>query len=130
MSKAYEEDDWRDSEYPSERDLLRQFLEDMQSNVCLVCGNGLYGSGDVHEAIIKKGDLPADDRVNSEFNCVTLHRQCHKNTREVDAICLAFLVWYHGARKVQNWIRSLEMRNLPTRARLILEMGKVEPDDS
>ena len=98
------------------RDILRQLCVDRQDNRCVICGEGMYGDAAIHEAIVKRGDLPADPRVFDEHNCVAIHNGCHENTRQVDMICVGYLARYYGIGKITEWILSLDMKVLPGRA--------------
>jgi len=100
------------------RDALRQIVVDRQDDVCVVCGRGMYGDSAVHEAIIKRSDLPDDARIFVPINCVALHNGCHENTKRVDTICRAYLTGHYGARAIKGWILSLNMIKIPPRARV------------
>jgi hypothetical protein len=70
----------------------------------------------VHEAIIKRGDLPDDKRVFDEHNCVAVHTLCHHNTKTVDRKAMQYLISTYGIEEVHLWICSLHMKVLPGRA--------------
>ena len=106
----------RYKEYWDNRDLLRDKLVRTQDDLCVICGHGMYGDSQIHEAIVKRGDLPNDPIIFSIFNCVVLHASCHENTRDVDVACADYLIYEHGLEVIYNWIRSLDMMILPGRA--------------
>lgn len=99
----------------NDRDRLREFCIEQQGGICVWCGRGLYGSGHLHEAIIKRSDLPNDNRIFVPENCVVLHEHCHENRKEVDNKCIDWLVGMYGVR-VFHFIDSLGMKVLPGRA--------------
>lgn len=84
------------------------------------CGRGLYGGGHLHEAIVKKGDLPNDDRIFVPENCCVLHDHCHENTKEVDDLCTRWLVGRYPSG-VFSFIESLGMKSVPGRVKDVLE---------
>lgn len=106
----------------NERDALRALCVYRQKDICVVCGHGMYGDSAVHEAIIKRGDLPGDPRVFNPVNCVALHHTtgCHENTEKVDVACARYLIEFYGAEVVSGFINSLGMRKIPGRARAAL----------
>ena len=106
----------------TERDALRDICVQRQENVCVVCGHGMYGDAQVHEAIIKRSDLPGDTRVFSPINCVALHAKCHENTKNVDDVCMLYLIGHYGITLVMGFILSLNMKKLPGRAQAILNI--------
>ena len=108
----------------SPRDVFREKLISRQDNICVVCGRGLYQDAVVHEAIIKRGDLPDDPRAFNEYNCVVLHNLCHENTRCVDCKAMQYLVSTYGIEEVFRWICSLNMIILPGRAMEIKNQQK------
>lgn len=106
----------------TERDELRIICVRRQDNICVICGHGMYGDAAVHEAVVKRGDLPGDPRVFNPVNCVAIHNGCHENTKEVDDICARYLVRTYGIHLLADFIRSLNMKEPPGRARDILEV--------
>jgi hypothetical protein len=104
-----------------DRDHLRDVCVTAQYNICVVCGKGLYGDAEVHEAVVKRGDLPGDKRVFAPVNCCALHKSCHENTKEVDEACADFLVFRYGLFLVQKYLIELKMKVYPARAREILD---------
>lgn len=93
-----------------------------------MCGRGLHGGGHLHEAIVKRGDLPNDPRIFVPENCCVLHEHCHKNTRQVDEICVRWLVsrYPHG---VFEFIKSLGMKTVPWRVKdAIQQLGDTGHD--
>ncbi len=108
-----------------ERDHLRRILCDRQRvsdvELCVVCRRGMYGDSEIHEAIVKRGDLPSDPRIFAEVNCVVLHHKCHENTAAIDAVCAAYLISHYGISLVVEYLEWLGMEVLPGRAREIVE---------
>lgn len=106
----------------NKRDKLRELCAERQDDLCVVCDRGLYGSGHLHEAIIKKGDLPKDNRIFVPENCCVIHEHCHKNTKEVDVKCIRWLINKYGS-SVADFINSLNMKVLPGRAMDAIQRG-------
>ena len=106
------------------RDDLRARLVARQENICIVCGCGMYGDAAVHEAIIKRGDLPDDPRVFDEYNCVAIHNKCHENTKAVDRKAMQYLIFTYGIEAIFWWICALNMKVLPGRAMEIVNRQK------
>lgn len=106
--------------FQSNRDRLRELLVKRQDDICIMCGYGMYGDSAVHEAIIKRGDLPGEERIFVQPNCVCLHQKCHRNTKEADKVCLQYLIETYTLPVLADWIRSLEMEELPARAREVV----------
>lgn len=103
-----------------DRDDLRAKLVERQDGICVICGHGMYGDAAVHEAIVKRGDLPGDSQVFDERNCIAIHNRCHKNTRAVDCAAMEYLIGSYGIDAIFDWICSLDMTILPGRAREIV----------
>jgi len=105
---------------------LSEHCIERQGGLCVVCGRTLLNNVDIHEAIVKKGDLPRKRQkaIFDEHNCVALHHgaPCHVNTKKVDRICADYLIGYYGLGAIQNWIASLSLRVLTPRTRIILQM--------
>ena len=93
-------------------------------SLCPVCLRGLYGDAEIHEAIIKRGDLPNDTRIFAPINCVVVHKQCHANTRLVDERAKAYLLSHYGLQQMAEWILSLGLKSPPGRASAILRAAK------
>jgi hypothetical protein len=106
----------------TERDVLRARCITRQQNLCVVCGHGLYGVADVHEAICKRSDLPGDPRIFVEVNCVALHPgpPCHENTKRIDQICASYLIKHYGFDTIIGFIEFLEFKVLPGMAQEII----------
>ena len=109
----------------TDRDELRRTCVLRQDDICVVCGHGMYGDAAVHEAIVKRGDLPGDPRAFNPVNCVAIHNGCHENTREVDGKCSRYLIRHYGLKVVVDFILSLNMRQNPGRARVILLAAQI-----
>lgn len=103
-----------------------------QRGLCVVCGRGLYNSGDLHEAIIKRSDLPNDNRIMVVHNCVVLHSSgpCHENTKEVDDTCISWLCSAFDVLDIADWIISLNMVQLPGRALDVLRLADLARTES
>lgn len=114
----------------TERDNLRQMCVDRQDNICVVCGHGMYGDAAVHEAIIKRSDLPNDSRIFTPVNCVALHHTtgCHENTRAVDLKCAKYLIGHYGLGMIVAFIKHLEFKVLPGMAQEIVNIQISESD--
>lgn len=108
-------------------DLLRDKLCNRQEirgvAICPVCLHGMYGDSAIHHAIIKRGDLPNDTRIDHEYNCVAIHNMCHENKRSVDERCGAYLVSHYGAKAIADWIDGLGLDYIPARAMRIMNQG-------
>ncbi|NIP54055.1 MAG: hypothetical protein GWN76_03965 [candidate division Zixibacteria bacterium] len=111
---------------------FEQQIVERQDGLC-ICGYSLAGNVDIHEAIIKRGDLPGDKRVRCEYNCVAVHHTMpcilgghieYGNTKAYDKACINYLLWYYGCDKIVSWIESLGMIVLPGRAMEIINACK------
>lgn len=113
-----------DDELYSFRDAFRDKLCRRQAvngvPLCAVCARGMYGDAAVHEAIVKRGDLPADERIMAEVNCVVIHQACHENTRKVDDACIAYLKSHYGIHLIVEFLRWIGFDALPVRAQRII----------
>lgn len=105
------------------KSILDDCLE-RQGGLCVVCGYYCKGFADLHESIIKRGDLPNDKRIFDEHNCVAVHHgsPCHENTKEKDRICIQYLIDHYGIDAIVDWIKSLEMVAEPGRAQEIMTL--------
>lgn len=108
----------------NDRDKLRQELWDRQNGLCAACGRGAYDDFAIHEAGIKRGDLPKDKRIFVPINCVGVHNShpactmphmIYGNTRKYDRICMAYLFAVYGEKAFAEWAISLNMREYPAR---------------
>lgn len=102
------------------RDTLRDVCVSVQNGLCAVCGRGMHGDSEVHEAVVKRGDLPGDKRVFAPINCCALHSACHKNTKSVDKACADWLVNWYGLSLLKLYLSELNMKIYPSRALDIL----------
>ena len=98
-----------------------------QGGLC-ICGHNLIGNSDIHEVIIKRGDLPKDNRVFHELNCVAVHHTVpcglgghieRGNTKEFDRACMRYLLHKYGRDRIMRWIISLDIKSLPVRASIM-----------
>ncbi len=111
----------------NERDELRRVCVLRQKDICVVCGRGMYGDAAVHEAIIKRSDLPGDPRIFNPVNCVALHHTtgCHENTRFVDSKCVKYLIDYYGPKVLAGFIESLHFKQLPGGAQDVIRLAQM-----
>lgn len=111
------------------RDRLRYHCIKRQHGLCIICGHGVEDDAAVHEAIVKRSDLPKDPRIFEPWNCVAVHNSNPKcrlpherygNTETYDSICRLYLVQEYGVDYLAECIKALEMKQAPTRAIAIL----------
>ena len=114
---------------------LKVFIIARQHGLCAICGRSLGSDAVMHEAIVKRGDLPGDRRVFSEYNCVAVHGSHPKctlphnpygNTKEYDRICASYLLWHYGPMKIAKWIEGLNLKTIHPRVRRILNAVEAE----
>ena len=114
-----------------DRDKLRQECIKRQRGLCVMCGHGVEDDAAVHEAIVKRSDLPDDDRIFEPWNCVAVHNSnpgCDfphdpwGNTRWYDEVCAAYLIQAHGADYLAERIRELGMTIWTSRMQAIFAL--------
>jgi len=116
-----------DEEIYDDREEFRYHIARRQEvngvTLCAVCAKGTYGDLDIDESIIKRSDLPGDNRIFVPINCCGIHRACHENTRQKDDATRAYLVSHYGIQVVADWLESLGMVRYPGRVQSILRQA-------
>lgn len=91
---------------------LRIVVYHKQNGFCPICEESLHGRGELHHALITKGDVrgmsdESREKIHDKYNSVIVHTRCHpKATRER---CYQFLKALYGD-KVDKWLSSLPFR--------------------
>lgn len=86
--------------------------------ICPICDEPIIGLGDLHEALITKGDVMKSkekDAINSRYNCVHRHNTCpnQKGSHtpghggpETFKKCVRALIKYEGYEAIKEWLES------------------------
>lgn len=80
---------------------------------CGYCGKPIMSGGEMHEAIITRGDVRLVQRsyqvITNRCNCVIVHSECHASaaTKEGAKRILAYLVRYEGRKNMLFWLSSI-----------------------
>ncbi|MFC1975064.1 hypothetical protein ACFLXQ_01540 [Chloroflexota bacterium] len=130
MFRNYDDDiwEWGDTQYHQQKDdgllgyeirpekLRKQtqiYLSTREQNsrrlgffICPVCGNEFpHCKGVAHEWLFKRSNNVADDITFSKENMIVLCTTgCHKNTKDVDELCLNFKLNHHD---IYGWVGGL-----------------------
>jgi hypothetical protein len=84
--------------------------------VCAICNEPINGGGDMHEALVTRGDVTKRPYlmylIMAPENCVLLHRECHTvaSTEMGQKACARHLLAYEGKERILTFLKGL----LPT----------------
>ncbi len=82
--------------------------------ICPVCDRPITHDGDLHEALITRGDAisSCQEEIFSPYNCVLLHHRCHMEFvghggEAILGKCVRHLVRWEGYEAVLAWLKQM-----------------------
>lgn len=87
---------------------------------CPLCGRPLADGFHMHEVLITRGDLPVkmQDVIWHRYNVLLMCPQCHHrkghSVTEEAEIYIPYLVSRYGKEAINEWLKSLPLRNPKT----------------